>query len=79
MIFMDKTNSDFKYDWKTYSRLTVAWGQISTFHHTKKNIRALTQWVKDETRIGGDPSNTMFNIGGIIVPNLMIRQNTLDN
>ena len=29
--------------------------------------------------MGRFPANTMFNIGGIIVPNLMIRQNTLDN
>ena len=40
---VDKSNSDLENDWKTYSQLTVAQGQIRLRPATKKNIRALVQ------------------------------------
>ena len=38
---VNKSNSDLENDWKTYSQLTVAQGQIRLRPATKKNIRAL--------------------------------------
>ena len=42
---VDKENSDLEADWKTYSQLTVAQGQIRLRPATKKNIRALISFV----------------------------------
>ena len=45
---VNKSNSDLENDWKTYSQLTVAQGQIRLRPATKKNIRALVQWIRDK-------------------------------
>ena len=74
---LDKTFSDLEDDWKTYSSLTVAQGQIRLRPGTKKNIKALVQWAGDEIRLARDPSSTAFPVGN--VPVLLRRYHTHKN
>ena len=57
---MDKTFSDLDEDWKTYSNVTQAQGQIRLLPGVKKKIRAFIQWTRDRIRLGEDPAGTPF-------------------
>ena len=59
---LDKTFEEMDEDLKSYSILTVANGQIRLNPGTKRNIRGFMQWVKDQLRIGLDPTDTQFPI-----------------
>ena len=59
---MDKKVSELEDDWKTYAQLTIAQGQIRLRPATKKNIKALLQWTRDEIRMGRDPADTAFPV-----------------
>jgi hypothetical protein len=59
---MDKTFDELDSDFKSYSELTVAQGQIRLLPGTKRNVKAFIQWVRDERRLGRDPSNTPFPV-----------------
>jgi hypothetical protein len=52
---IDKTNEELDDDFKDYSSLTVANGQIRLTPATKKNIKAFLQWTKHKLRINEDP------------------------
>ena len=62
---MDKTVSELESDWKTYARLTAAQGQIRLRPATKKSIKALLQWTRDEIRMGRNPADTVFPINEV--------------
>ena len=47
-----KTNEDLAECFKTFLGLTVGQGQIRLKPQQKKNIKAFTQWVKDQYRLG---------------------------
>ena len=49
---MDKTFVELDSDFKTYSALTQAQGQIRLLPVIKRNIKAFIQWVRDEQRLG---------------------------
>ena len=59
---IDKEISEIEDDFKTYSGLTVAQGQIRLHPGTKRQIKAFVQWVKDQVRTGLNPSLTVFPI-----------------
>jgi hypothetical protein len=59
---IDKEISEIEEDFKTYSALTVAQGQIRLHPGTKRQIKSFVQWVKDKVRTGQDPSITIFPI-----------------
>ena len=59
----DMKFSDLTEDFKSYSALTVANGQIRLSPGTKRNIRAFIQWCKHVFRLGGDPALTPFPVG----------------
>ena len=59
---IDKDTSEMEEDFKTYSGLTVAQGQIRLQPGTKRQIRAFVQWTKDQLRTGQDPSLTAFPV-----------------
>jgi hypothetical protein len=59
---MDKTVAELEDDWKTYAQLTVAQGQIKLRPATKKNIKALLQWARDEIRMGRNPASVEFPV-----------------
>ena len=75
--YFDETFSDIEADWKTYSSLTVARGQIHLRPGTKQNIKSLVQWARDEIRLGRDPSSTIFPVGNVLV--LLRRYHTHKN
>jgi hypothetical protein len=52
---IDKTNEELDEDFKDYSSLTVANGQIRLAPATKKNIKAFLQWTKHKLRINENP------------------------
>jgi hypothetical protein len=58
-------------EFKTYSDLTMAQGQVHLLPGTKRNIKAFIQWVRDKRRLGRDPSSTAFPVAN--TPNLMRR------
>ena len=58
---MDKTHAELDSDFKTYSDLTQAQGQIRVSPGIKKNIKAFVQWARDEYRLGRDPEFGTFN------------------
>ena len=60
--FMDKTFSALDKDWKTYSSVTQANGQVRLLPGVKKNIRALIQWSRDRIRLGQDPASIPFPV-----------------
>ena len=59
---MDITFEDLDNDWKTYSSLTVAQGQIRLQPNVKKNICAFVQWCRDRIRTGNDPADDPFPV-----------------
>ena len=58
---MDKTHAELDSDFKTYSDLTQAQGQICVTPGIKKNIKAFVQWARDEYRLGRDPEFGAFD------------------
>ena len=71
---MDLSFEDLDNDWKSYSSLTVAQGQIRLQPNVKKNIRALVQWARDKIRTGQDPTDEPFPVGDAV--DLIQRYNT---
>lgn len=59
---MDKTFEEIDADFKTYSDLTVAQGQIRLLPGVKTRIKAFVQWARDEIRMGKDPSVSSFQV-----------------
>ena len=59
---MDKTMEELDEDFKSYSVLTVANGQIRLNPAVKRNIRAFIQWSRDQVRTGRDPTMTEFPV-----------------
>ena len=59
---MDKNRGGIDNDFKTFSSLTVAQGKICLLPGVKKHIKAFTQWVKDQIRLGRDPSLAVFPV-----------------
>jgi hypothetical protein len=59
---MDITFDELDNDWKTYSVLTAAQGQIRLRPNVKRNIRAMVQWCRDEIRAGRTPEDTVFPV-----------------
>jgi hypothetical protein len=57
---IDKTNEELDEDFKDYSSLTIANGQIKLSPATKKNIRAFLQWTKHKLRINENPALELF-------------------
>lgn len=57
---MDKTFTELEDDFKTYSNLTNAQGQIRLLPGVKNNIKAFVQWTRDELRMNRDPATTPF-------------------
>ena len=71
---MDLSFEDLDNDWKSYSSLTAAQGQIRLQPNVKKNIRALIQWSRDKIRTGQNPADEPFPVGDAM--NLIQRYNT---
>ena len=66
-IFMDNfetckdiSNDDIEDALKTFSILTFMPGQIRLMPASKQNIKAFNQWVKDQLRLGMDPTTLAF-------------------
>ena len=59
---LDKSFEELDADFKTYSDLTVTQGQIRLSPGVKRNVRAFIQWVRDEVRLGRNPSHTAFPV-----------------
>ena len=59
---MDKTFKDIDDGLKSFSSLTVLQGQIRILPGVKKRIKAFTQWVRDQIRLGRDPANLAFPV-----------------
>lgn len=57
---MDKTHEELDLDFKSYSELTQAQGQIRLFPGVKRNIKAFVQWTRDCIRQGDDPTTVPF-------------------
>ena len=57
---MDKTMKELDADFKTFSELSRAQGQIRLTPGTKRNIRAFVQWTRDKIRLGTDPTTLAF-------------------
>ena len=62
----DVTDDDLLDAFKTFSGLTVAQGQIRLLPGQKKKIKAFSQWVKDQYRLGLNPADTMFPVNETI-------------
>ena len=60
---MDKTMEELDADFKTFSELTRAAGQIRLTPGTKRNIKAFVQWTRDKIRLGVDPATVAFPVG----------------
>ena len=59
---INKTYKDLDDDLKTFSSLTAAQGQIRLLPGVKKRIKAFIQWVRDQIRLGKDPTNRAFPV-----------------
>ena len=59
---MDKTFVELDSDFKTYSALTQAQGQIRLLPVIKRNIKAFIQWVRDEQSLGRNPETIAFPV-----------------
>lgn len=73
-ICMDKTIDEMNQDFKSYSELTQAQGQIRVSPGTKRNMKAFVQWVRDETRLGRNPEYNPFPVA--LAANLIRRRKT---
>ena len=71
---MDKTFVELDSDFKTYSALTQAQGQIRLLPVIKRNIKAFIQWVMDEQRLGINPETMAFPV--VQAPALLRRYKT---
>jgi hypothetical protein len=71
---MDKTFEELDGDFKTYSDLTQAQGQIRLLPGVKRNIKSFIQWVRDEQRLGRDADNIAFPVAN--APTLLRRYKT---
>ena len=58
----DKTMEELDSDFKTYSELTAAQGQIRLQPGVKRKIRAFIQWCRDCYRMGRDPTTETFPV-----------------
>ena len=58
---MDISHEDFEDECKTYCSLTVVQGQIRLNPGTKRNIKALIQWCREQIIVGNDPATVAFN------------------
>lgn len=56
----DKSIKDLDNDFVTLAALTAAQGQIRIRPRVQRNIKAFVQWVRDEYRMGRDPSHFEF-------------------
>ena len=72
---LDKTHEEIDADFKTYSDLSQTQGQIRLLPGVKRNIKAFIQWVRDELRLGRDPSTGDFDSNN--TPTLIRRYKTL--
>ena len=59
---MDKTMDELDSDFKTFSGLTAAQGQIRLLPGVKRSIKAFVQWTRDEIRLDRDPSLIAFPV-----------------
>eukprot|EP00978_Attheya_sp_CCMP212_P011988 scaffold29703_cov31-Attheya_sp.AAC.1 len=59
---MDKTFDEVDQDFKSYSSLTIAQGQIRLSPGIRTRIKAFIQWTRDELRLGRNPSNVPFPV-----------------
>ena len=59
---MDKTSDELDEDFKSYSDLTLAQGQIRLTPGVRRNIRAFVQWTRDKFRLGEDPENEGYPV-----------------
>jgi hypothetical protein len=71
---MDKSFEELDYEFKTYSDLTQNQGQIRLLPGVKRMIKAFIQWVRDERRLGRDPSFVAFPVAN--APSLLQRYKT---
>ena len=58
----DKSMEELDSDFKTYSDLTVAQGQIRLQPGIKRKIRAFIQWCRDCYRMDIDPATETFPV-----------------
>ena len=58
----DISNDDIDNALNTFSILTVAQGQIRLMPARKQKIKAFNQWVKDQFKIGVDPTTLVFTV-----------------
>ena len=56
----DMSNEDLAEYFKTFSSITVGQGKIRLKPHKNNKIKAFTQWVKDQYRLGMDPTRLTF-------------------
>ena len=59
---MDKTFEEVGYDFKGWSDLTVAQGQMRFQPGVKNKVKAFIQWCRDEYRLGRDPATAIFPV-----------------
>ena len=59
---LDKTFTEMETEFKGYSDLTQAQGQICLMVGTKCKIKAFVQWMKDCYRLGKDPADSAFPV-----------------
>lgn len=59
---MDKTSEEQSSDFKSYSELTQAQGQIQMDPEVKQRIKAFIQWTRDEICNGRNPAQTPFPV-----------------
>jgi len=68
MTCMDKTYKYLEDDFKSFSTLTQAQGQIHLILRVKKRIKALVQWTRDKVRLGRDPIITGLPVELTAIP-----------
>ena len=56
----DMSNEDLAECFKTFSGITVGQGKIRLKSQQKNKIKAFKQWVKDQYRLGMDPTRLPF-------------------
>ena len=68
---IDKSYDELQDDFKSYSSLTVAQGQIRLNPGVKRNLRAFLQWCKDQHRKGLNHASSPFPLANVA---LLLRQ-----
>ena len=61
-LCMDKSIMKLEDDFKSYSAVTLAQGQIRLNPGIKKNIKAFIQWCRDLIRVGRNPEDEVFPV-----------------